>query len=655
MVDEDTATGTGQTTTRSSWAAAGILGLWAIVHLGFVTMAGNTVGGDAAVYAKAVEILHTTGRLVVPDWSTASIVFQVLWAGLFTKVAGFSFPVLAASALVINFVGALCFLALCRQLHARGPMAPLALALYLFNPLMLAVTAAHPFNTDAVFVSLATMALFLFERGVRLRSVAWTLAGAVVAAAATLVRQYAFLVAVAAALLWLLPWHELRMRRRIGLMVAAVAPAAVALVGYSWWLVNVNGVPTAFKTTSLELVNVPRIVWSVAAIPFFALMYGGLFFLPIVLPAFLATDARGRRRSLLHVGAVGVVAALVAAFAPEHHRWQRAMPYLPNTFAPGGLAWQIALTAGSALGAGFILARMTGWVGKVIRGWAAKHQVRGAQCALRILLFVAAVLGLLLLTNLAQPLAVAAGEWVIHFIQNRRGGAGTPGRWTARLPELYRELRLGLLLVMGLAMAVGLLVLRTLRLGARAGIDASSAGTEARVVEGSRDVSQLSLTLVGLCFAIFLALLIFLPTYFDRYLLALQTPGLLLLVTGASRVPIGRMATALAALVVLLGLGNGYPEMRHSRALWHGGAALMAAGIPARQIDAGPGFNYYQLYPQVPLRGAVTPNNGKPWWVLDDTYLVTETPPTLCRVSSAELFFDPLQLSKRTVVVCERR
>lgn len=600
------------------WGWLLVVLLWLSLQIGFILLAGNTLGGDAWAYAKSAQVFHETGRLMVPDRSPQSLIFLTLWSGLFTKVFGFSFLTLNVASLTLSAIGVVFFALLLKEINADGSIT-LPLAVYLFNPLFFLVAGSY--LTDAPFLSLIVVAIYFFVRASRRESVAWALVGSTVAACAFLVRQYALLLPLAAIVPLLLRNAGSSKSKKLAMIAATLVPTLITAVLFFLWLSYRHGTPSEFSVYTLELLNLPRILWSALAIPFFAGIYLGFFLLPVMLGRILRGSREERRLWFSYfLVFVGVATLLAVRGRPLPFGWHAAMPYLRNTFnPPAGSAFWIILTVWGIVGAATLFAALTAsafsWLRSRANGWDEARRSRylgyvrvGAGLSLTALLLLASGL-------LRRPL-VGLGEWAVTRIYHGFGGAS--GRhtfalphWIDQVPKLYNQTILALSLIL-LCVSGGLLYGSLVIKRARGDAQSSEAVRPSVSPDSLRSLLIAFLT-------ISLAFLIWFYTDKDRYLLVLLPTAILLVHARPENPRFRPVSLLLIILLSAITLGNAFVEAQLSRNLWTGGQYLLNRRISPERIRAGVAFNAWTLYDQ---RGKRRPDDPADWWVIGDDYVV---------------------------------
>lgn len=283
---------------------------------------------DDWAYAKSVETLLDDGVLRINDYAAATLLFQMLWGGLFASLLDNTLGALRLSTTILVGFSAVTFYWLLRELAVERRRAALGVALYLFNPLSFVLT--FTFQTDAPFVAMLVIALALYVRGLREPAALWfTLGGSVAASFASLIRHQGELIPAAVVLL-LLGWSRFRISRALVVrVVAAAALPAMTAVGYVLWLQQ-QSVPVAQGAFMKFAVTAGLTGTSLVAARtlFVEIMYIGLFTLPLGIAALVPlVRRRVRVPAAAWLAMAGTVALLLGGWALAV-AWGRArMPF----------------------------------------------------------------------------------------------------------------------------------------------------------------------------------------------------------------------------------------------------------------------------------------------------------------------------------------
>lgn len=323
---------------------AGVLAVYILAAFIIPTLAPVSISDDWT-YVRSVEILHDTGRVDVLPVAAAAVVFQTLWAGLFTLIFGLSFGVIRLATVSLMFFSGVAMYGICRELGADQRRSALGAAVYLFNPL--AFVLGYTFMSDPYFTAVMTISLYFLARGLQPenpRPISITF-GSIVAGCAFLVRVHGLLIPLGA-IIYLAVTGRLRFDRASARLLAQVAAAPVVTALW-YYLIFARGVPRQQDLFWSQAKD----AWFdeawllVQRLTFIELMFGGFFALPLALAALTAGRA-GLRFRWKPAWAIFALWALVIAlgqryFLDPHTRLldedRRVMPYIPHFLGRAGL------------------------------------------------------------------------------------------------------------------------------------------------------------------------------------------------------------------------------------------------------------------------------------------------------------------------------
>lgn len=246
----------------------------------------NPVGdfplNDDWSFGLAVKHLLEHGEFRPTGWTAMSLITQVLWGSLFSLPAGFSFTALRLSTLTLSLLGVLATYLLIRELRQPRWLACLASLTLAFTPIYFALS--HTFMTDVPYTAIMVMASLVFVRNLNTGSDQTLYLGTSLALAATLTRQLAICVPLAFAVSSILKTGF--GKREI---LRASLPAIVcigALIAFQLWLAATGRLPACYAAQNDKLfhsLSNPKAILIVAANAFPALLYVGLFLMPVLI------------------------------------------------------------------------------------------------------------------------------------------------------------------------------------------------------------------------------------------------------------------------------------------------------------------------------------------------------------------------------------
>jgi 4-amino-4-deoxy-L-arabinose transferase-like glycosyltransferase len=318
-----------------------LLGVFALYFLALLIIPVMTpvAIGDDWVYARSVEILLDEGRVRILDLSVVTLIWQVLWGGLFAAVLGPTFGAMRLSTVVITALGGLACYGCCRQLGVERGRAALGAALYLFNPLLFSIS--YSFMSDAHFVALLTIAAYCYLRGLRpdAPDARFVVAGSFVAGLAFLERQQGALIPLAVATYLALAGRLRPDRAGVALFARVVALPAAMTIAYYLWFRFIHGIPKAQGDflKKVQDAGIDGAILLVSRLSIIEATYVGLFVLPLALAALLALPGILRAMSPPGWLAFSVWALFVVGGTAIFWASGRRMPYIPHYLSPHGV------------------------------------------------------------------------------------------------------------------------------------------------------------------------------------------------------------------------------------------------------------------------------------------------------------------------------
>jgi len=379
---------------------------------------------DDWAYFLTIQHWFDSGRLEHLGWNDPTLLFQVIWGGLFAKLFGLSYTSLRVSTLILSWLGVISLYGILRRIGSGRAMALLGSSTLLFNPLYL--TLSYSFNTDVPYVALAIAAVWAFLSALQSASRARFLLAGGLMALAFLVRQQGLAIALLApAFLWAnakWPIGEARQGWAAGGQRAAgggrdgiagrgagtkrdagrglswfraallvVAPVGLAVVVHQLWLAHatygdwtmrISNLPAFVRTGQVGdllhlLLEAPRVGAGM-------LLDTGVLILPLALAAWLASLQPLRRLPVAWLLPLAVVLLALASLwlMQDQPRPLRGWPYVGNYLTRTGplgqgppylnrSVWQV-LTWAALLPAAWLLSAAALLVGR--RGASRGHR-----------------------------------------------------------------------------------------------------------------------------------------------------------------------------------------------------------------------------------------------------------------------------------------
>ncbi len=252
-------------------------------------------------YSKAVENLVNHGRLEFTDFTSMTLVAQVLWGALFSLPFGFSFLALRLSTVVLGAVGVAAAYALLRELGVGRLLSLLGAAVLGLNPLYFSLSLS--FMTDVPFTVASLLSILFFTRSFRTDAFVDVLAGFAFATVVVLIRQPGIVVPFAYAIAFFVRWGWTRKTLTQAIIPAGAVFAVVTLypvvikatVGLPANFIGAQGLAEGIRSSAADdFLSVPRAILDRLWVQ---LLYVGLFIFPLAPLAAASVSQRLRSRS----------------------------------------------------------------------------------------------------------------------------------------------------------------------------------------------------------------------------------------------------------------------------------------------------------------------------------------------------------------------
>ncbi len=192
---------------------------------------------DDFAYAQSVKQLVFEHKLFVSDWSSASLLFQIIYGYLFSLLFGFSFKSLHLSTITLLFFGissfylTLKFLKFDRTVSLLITLFLLSVPWYLFY--------GFSFSTDVPFASLQMIAVYFFTKGFIKRNNKDFLLSSIFIASSFLVRQLGIGILIAGVLTLIITAIKEK-NITIKNFISFLFLPLLLFIAYSVWLSNGN-------------------------------------------------------------------------------------------------------------------------------------------------------------------------------------------------------------------------------------------------------------------------------------------------------------------------------------------------------------------------------------------------------------------------------
>jgi Dolichyl-phosphate-mannose-protein mannosyltransferase len=252
--------------------------VWWVLAI-FVNPLGEFALNDDWAYAKNVYYLAEEGRFKFSTWPAMTLMTQMLWGALWSKIFGFSFSVLRLSVLVLGWATVLLTYKLLERWTDNRRSALFGAFLLAFNPMFFCLS--YSFMTEVPFLCCTLLALHAYLSYTKTHENKYFIWAVAAIVAATLIRQTALVIPVAFAGAALLAGGT-EGRKKWWQPVGGVLVAVAILQGYTQWLKASGHIWPNYGTIKTLIALLPADFWERAAMrSALILFYLGIFLLPL--------------------------------------------------------------------------------------------------------------------------------------------------------------------------------------------------------------------------------------------------------------------------------------------------------------------------------------------------------------------------------------
>jgi hypothetical protein len=292
-----------------------------IGSVAFVGVSGDFPLRDDWSFAIATRTLVATHIWMPHGWSSMTLISNALWAAPICAASPCGFDDLRLTTLLASLVlfSATFFLV---RLNGKGTALPLLAAfLVAFNPIAYALS--FTFMTDILFSALLTISALLFIASLERDSPTLAALATAAALAATFSRQLGLCVPLAYFLTRLLQTGDWRRKLVPALLPLLICAASLWL--YNVWLRETGKAPPFYNKPTDFSLDPLHILRQISVNPIVALLYLGLFSLPMLLLTRRPTVVPNAHRWLSRVPLAAATGAAFVAIVAMVIR-QRIMP-----------------------------------------------------------------------------------------------------------------------------------------------------------------------------------------------------------------------------------------------------------------------------------------------------------------------------------------
>ncbi len=193
---------------------------------------------DDFAYAQSVRQFVEFGEVKITEWAAPTLVLQVLWGGLFSKIFGFSLGALHPSVIVLLPIILICLFKALQELKVSNFNSLALTILFLSIPFILQFT--YSFQTDIPFLTLEIISIFFFLKAFKEDRYTYFFLGTVSAMAGFLIRQLAIALILSSLVTVLLQYRKYPKIQLIRILLIIILTTFFILSTYFIWLITSN-------------------------------------------------------------------------------------------------------------------------------------------------------------------------------------------------------------------------------------------------------------------------------------------------------------------------------------------------------------------------------------------------------------------------------
>jgi len=290
---------------------------------------------DSWYNAIGVKDFLTTHQIKIPESSSSSLVFQILWGALFCYFSkGFSFGMLNLSTFVLSLAGTISFYLILRRLKFKEILCVLGTLCLMLNPLYFFLS--YTFLTDLPCFSLMLISLFFYLKGLDDDNNKILFLGSIFSAFSFLIKQYGVLIPFAVGIHMVILYknnHKILFNKIIS---ACLFPLCVFVIYLIWFFVFF--LPKSTLAYCYLLYQYARgkpdqLLW--------ILTYSGFFASPLLLGCPIVFEKIYKNKKILLYGIfitfIIVICAFISFARGPIYATDNLMPYMGGIINKWGL------------------------------------------------------------------------------------------------------------------------------------------------------------------------------------------------------------------------------------------------------------------------------------------------------------------------------
>ena len=214
---------------------------------------------DDFAYAQSVKQFVDTGQIRVTEWAAPTLILQILWGVLFSKILGYSLGALHVAVIVLLPVILIFIYKILRIVYIKLFDALILTIFFLSIPFILQFT--YTFQTDIPFLALEVASIYFYLKGFKENNSKNLFIGSVLAIAGFMIRQIAIALIVSAAFTVLIQSKNLPRKQILKkLITVCLFPIFVISVYFIWIFSNNHQTVTQISYQSFLINNLKTVI-----------------------------------------------------------------------------------------------------------------------------------------------------------------------------------------------------------------------------------------------------------------------------------------------------------------------------------------------------------------------------------------------------------
>jgi len=297
-----------------------ITSIWAII-VAIVGISGEFPFGDDFAYAGPVKRFAETGILHTTDWSSMTLVLQILLGAAAVKIFGFSFALLRVISLLGGLSATIAVFCLLKHLKFAAPISFVVSVALCFNHAV--VLHAFTFATDIPFLGIFMWCFLFYIRFLEEEKPRDFWLASLFMLLSLLIRELSAAVPIAFAFAYFL--KKGLNKQSIKYAVYAIGSTLLVFIAYRLWFEFFHGRTELIDYTRKKFIDTlltpDRFIIIYGKNIFFSSLYIGLSLLPVTILSlsdiFFGLNAKKKIKSVVFVLAFTAFAYIIAAVTPK--------------------------------------------------------------------------------------------------------------------------------------------------------------------------------------------------------------------------------------------------------------------------------------------------------------------------------------------------